>query len=356
MLVRPNGRACDGVGRPAPSAVAPRKAPGFTLIELLVVIGIIAVLIALLVPAVQKVRAAAARAQCVQNMKQIGVALHLYHETYGHFPRGYPRVGGTMLQPEHDENALFYGWMYYILPYVEHTTLYEQGQALDPKSNWLYWAFDESAVAIFTKTATTIVPNFLCPSDLRDFAGGIQASPSWFTHKDSYYGMTSYLGVETKDPLGDLASYVRGERSGLGVFGIATTGTQFFAVNTKISQITDGLSNTLLVGERPPGADNQVGWWAWWELESLLWAIGGPWAYRTTGADGSGTLCPYQAYFSPGDLINYCHGNHFWSFHAGGGNWLLCDGSVRFMSYAAGTTVIPAMASIKGGEEIPPLD
>jgi prepilin-type processing-associated H-X9-DG protein len=66
--------------------------------------------------------------------------------------------------------------------------------------------------------------------------------------------------------------------------------------------------------------------------------------------------CPMPVYFSPGDLSNKCHGNHFWSFHSGGGNWLLCDGSVRFMSYTAGTTVIPDMASIAGGEEIPPLD
>jgi prepilin-type processing-associated H-X9-DG protein len=73
---------------------------------------------------------------------------------------------------------------------------------------------------------------------------------------------------------------------------------------------------------------------------------------RDSNADGTGQPCPDRSYFSPGDLASDCHANHFWSFHSGGGNWLLCDGSVKFMDYSAGKTVIPAMASISGGEVI----
>jgi prepilin-type N-terminal cleavage/methylation domain-containing protein/prepilin-type processing-associated H-X9-DG protein len=345
------------------SRVKSKKEPGFTLIELLVVIGIIAILVALLIPAVQNVRAAAARLQCAQNMKQIGVALHGYHGVYGHFPKAYPRLlGGPSNNPGGwDLDAPPYGWMYYILPFIEQEALYEQGRG---PSLGQFWAFEPDALAIVGKTWGTIVPGFLCPSDPRDFAGGIRGADDWLTPTDGYCAMTSYLGMRARDAFdfetgtGDFET-----GTGLGVFGILPSG----ALNIKIDQITDGTSNTIMAGERPPGvnraadrpgevANNAFGWWADWDSESLLFALGIPFAYPNSKIDGSGTNCPTQAYFSPGDLINCCHGNHYWSFHPGGGNWLMCDGSVHFMAYAAGTTIIPAMATIAGGEEIPPID
>jgi prepilin-type processing-associated H-X9-DG protein len=108
------------------------------------------------------------------------------------------------------------------------------------------------------------------------------------------------------------------------------------------------------VGERPPSPDSGTGWWAYPDLyENTLWAIGVP-SLITDNSEGP--PCPAKSYFSPGDLTDNCHTNHFWSFHTGGGNWLLCDGSVRFMNYSAGTTVIPPMATINGGEDIPTVD
>jgi prepilin-type processing-associated H-X9-DG protein len=85
-----------------------------------------------------------------------------------------------------------------------------------------------------------------------------------------------------------------------------------------------------------------------------MWAINDmPSIWNSQGVEQP---CPAPSFFSPGNLDDYCHVTHYWSFHTGGGNWLLCDGSVRFMTYDAGTTVIPPMASFAGGEIIPPLD
>jgi prepilin-type processing-associated H-X9-DG protein len=71
--------------------------------------------------------------------------------------------------------------------------------------------------------------------------------------------------------------------------------------------------------------------------------------------DGTGEPCP-NGFYGPGDIVNFCHTNHFWSFHTGGGNWLLCDGSVRFIDYSAGGKTVPDMATIAGGELIPVVD
>jgi prepilin-type N-terminal cleavage/methylation domain-containing protein/prepilin-type processing-associated H-X9-DG protein len=299
-----------------------RRAPSaFTLIELLVVIAIIAILSALVVPAVQRVRAAAARAQCVNNMKQLGLALHHYHDTFGALPAGFT-----------SGNA---GWMFKILPYIGQNALYQQGQTTDHVVQWSVQA--------------TIVPTYLCAADPN--AGGL------YEHggkggKDSretyFYAMTSYLGVLGKSPKDPHP--LGGAFNAFG--GVIDEYIRFKPV--KFAHITDGLSTTLLVGERPPSPDRSWGWW-WCEMyHTSLWACGEQAPISDSNNDGTGAPCPARSFFSPGDLVNYCHANHFWSIHAGGGNWLMCDGSVQFMQYSAGTTVIPLMATRNGGEVIPP--
>jgi prepilin-type N-terminal cleavage/methylation domain-containing protein/prepilin-type processing-associated H-X9-DG protein len=292
----------------------------FSLVELLVVIAIIAILIALLISAVQKVRAAAANAECLNKLKQLGLALLNYHDDYKSFPT-----------PKNDMNWNWNGpggggWMYRILPYLEQDALHKLGQSPDQGKAW-----------------ATIVPAFVCPADQRENAGGTWVSPAYT------FALTSYLGV-----VGQRNSLRSQTGDWDGVFGRE--------VGVKVSDITDGTSNTLMVGERPPSGDHLIGPWAsYLGGNNALWAVvenvtdGGNSHFPASNSKllGGGQPCPDPSYFSPGDLTSYCHNNHFWSFHTGGGNWLLCDGSVRFMEYSAGTTVIPPMASINGGEVIP---
>jgi prepilin-type processing-associated H-X9-DG protein len=277
------------------------------------------VLVALIVPVVQRVRATAATVQCANNMRQIGQALHHFHDVNGAFPT--------------KANPLFYGWMYQVLPFMEQDALYEQGRS----DTTPYWS----------KTAQTVVTAYICPSEPRGYAGGVFSDYLDSDKKPVLCAMTTYLGVLGKSPsdplpvtgvFGNVAAYFSGE------------GMQ----RVRIADITDGTSNTLMVGERPPRPDHAIGWWALLDLyDNTLWATGVP---SMVTENPSGAPCPGRSYFSQGDLVDYCHTNHFWSFHAGGANWLLCDGSVRFLEYAAGTTVVPLMATMNGGEELPALD
>ena len=295
----------------------------FTLIELLVVIAIIAILIALLVPAVQKVREAAARTQCINNMKQLALAVQGYHDVFKHFPLHQSPPAGT---PPHQVQHFY--WLFKILPYVEQDNVQKVGQS-------------PTAAAAIPAYATA-VPTFLCPADSRNLvtakstSGGIT------------YAVTSYLGVAGKNTNDIPDSGVIG--------GWQTSGDAINRPKIRMTHITDGTSNTLMIAERPPHATFTWGWWAGNDFDSTIWAvrIAGYQAYTTGAAPGPTGNCPAPHYFSQGDLIDRCHNNHAWSFHSGGGNWAMCDGSVRFFSYSAGTMVIPALASRNLGEVVSP--
>jgi prepilin-type N-terminal cleavage/methylation domain-containing protein/prepilin-type processing-associated H-X9-DG protein len=281
----------------------------FTLIELLVVIAIIAILIALLVPAVQKVREAAARLQCQNNLKQIGLALHNHHDTYKKLPSA-----GTNLN----------SWMYRILPYVEQGNIYKMAQP--PTNN--YNAFSQ------------VIPVYLCPSDGRD----LTSSKYNF---GTIYAVTSYLGVIGK-----------ANADNPNTTGIIGKNSSTPAV--RLTDITDGTSNTVMVGERPPSPELYWGWWAYQNWDNALWAVVTPLLYtkdsaqggQAGGPPGTGKPCPSPAIYSPGNINYYCDANHFWSFHTGGGNWVFGDGSVRFLPYSVGATILPALATRAGGETV----
>jgi len=311
---------------------ASRKRLGFTLIELLVVIAIIAILIGLLVPAVQKVRESAARMQCSNNLKQIALAVHSYHDSYKRLPKTYSGSGNSTL-----------AWTYQILPFIE------QGNVQKTYVNTSTYVASATPMAIYT-----------CPSDYVN-AGKIYTDVSGtLTRK---YALTSYLCNTGRQ----YTDWVPVSSGGLG----GDTGVMHCypaQAGVKLTSITDGTSNTLMVGERPPataasgaitGTFNIDGYWGWWlsdnDYDASMWAMApstgtGSFVPYTTKAGG--TACPSPAIFSPGNPNNRCDLSHWYSLHTGGANFALCDASVRFFTYDAGTSIIPAMATRSGGEVV----
>jgi prepilin-type N-terminal cleavage/methylation domain-containing protein/prepilin-type processing-associated H-X9-DG protein len=304
------------------AVVDSRRRPGFTLIELLVVIAIIAILIGLLLPAVQKVRDAATRAQCQNNMKQQGLAVHGYHDAFKKFP---PAWSSTDLTKQ------YLSWMTYILPYVEQAPL---AHTIKPENLRIRNPWGSSKVVPHVGLGTPL-PLYTCQSDPRGLTV-TQMNLYSSTRKDAV-AFTMYLGNS-------------GTRGG--------TNDGIFYLNSaiKMAHITDGTSNTLLVGERPPSQDLNFGWW-----------------YAGYGFDGKGggdvvmgvretvyvadkaaigkTCASTYVNFQAGNVIEPCDQVHFWSQHSGGANFCLADGSVRFITYEA-NPVMPALATRAGGEVV----
>jgi prepilin-type N-terminal cleavage/methylation domain-containing protein/prepilin-type processing-associated H-X9-DG protein len=307
--------------------IRPRTA--FTLIELLVVIAIIAVLIGLLLSAVQQVRAAAARMSCENNLKQLGLALHHYHDVAGKFPPAHSQDPGTMSvnfgQPRAPDNKYYFSWMTRILPHIEQDNLYQQVK-------WDQWAFPNPNVRGGVPGIGYLngvpIRLYRCPAD--------PISQDRFSLTDNDFGevqyaFTSYLGVNGSNQF-------------------AYDGILYVNSTVRMSEVTDGLSNTLLVGERPPAYDGYAGWWF---AGSGLW----PWFGAIDVVMGSNEQelpdTP-PSYYQPGSVNDpdYKHAWHFWSGHSGGSHFLRADGSVRFLSYSVGRDLVRELATRKGGEVI----
>jgi prepilin-type N-terminal cleavage/methylation domain-containing protein/prepilin-type processing-associated H-X9-DG protein len=241
----------------------PRRRAAFTLIELLVVIAIIAVLIGLLLPAVQKVREAAARAKCENNLKQLGLAMHNYHNANNYFPPAFSKA------PAGGSN---WGWSVWVLPYVEQDNLFNQ---LNPSTNNL-------AVEALTTQPLSV---YVCPSD-----------PAPLLHVYySGYARSDYVVSEQVSDGGSMIS---------------------------ILSVTDGTSNTLMIGERD--MHNQAGaiWPGRDTTSGVASVIGRPTFPIGTPYAGGNTCCASDT---------GCTRYAWSSMHTGGANFAFCDGSVHFL-------------------------
>jgi prepilin-type N-terminal cleavage/methylation domain-containing protein/prepilin-type processing-associated H-X9-DG protein len=303
---------------------------GFTLIELLVVIAVIAILIGLLLPAVQKVREAAARIQCANNLHQLGLAAHNYHDTNRSFPPGVNQAVYTGA-PQYRGYSLFI----YLLPYLEQDNLYRSWDFANPLNNTAGGAGARTAV---------ILPTLLCPSDF------VPTNP--VTSQGRTYAVASYGGN------GGRRSFDPASASTDGIFH--TTGPGSLPVANQgvvgIADVKDGTSNTLLFGERShrdpaydalSGASRKMGEWGWWAASTGRLAAGDV----TMSAAVPINYLVRAGSVGPGSLEEQrvCA---FGSNHAGGANFTLADGSVRFISQAVPLPVLQALATRASGEVV----
>jgi len=305
---------------------------GFTLIELLVVIAIIAILIGLLLPAVQKVRDAAARMKCQNNLKQFGLAMHSFHDTKGFFPPG------GKCQDNQDWGVNKGSWLVWTLPYMEQDALYKKidqegtnpaaGPATDTaNNNAMRWPPSAGAARPLSYAR--------CPSDDTDITSPV-------TNYVGSLGPQCAVGACGYDPH---QKYCHPDTSGLGNWGYTDPNEwynhgnawganeiqgMFNRLGAKITMasVKDGLSNTLMVGESLPSQHDHLIGNAWWD-------------FNGSGASHCSTIVPINYY--SGDAANWCspaqsyrgNWNVSWGFksnHTNGVNFVFGDGSVRFLT------------------------
>ena len=329
------------------------KPRGFTLIELLVVIAIIAILIALLLPAVQQAREAARRSQCKNNLKQLGIAFHNYHETYNAFPFAWS-VGN-------DLNVTVWGIM--LLPMLDQGPLYEQWDSRVPAINEAVAFFPASAAAVQQnlRVIQTVLPVFTCASastmPIDDYTlSGVPGVPTlnWRAARSDYIPATGVRGVYANLAYANFPGGAGGSRDGaLNALGALAGGAGKSV--TRMRDLSDGVTNTILVGERTGGRTIFRGLLA----DPTLTTLGGPTNGGGWGDFLNGEHWPQGALFDgmPGPNGGPCaincnnlRGNSFHSFHSGGIQIVLCDGSARFISENISSFVFASLITRGKGE------
>jgi prepilin-type N-terminal cleavage/methylation domain-containing protein/prepilin-type processing-associated H-X9-DG protein len=335
-----------------------RRSRGFTLIELLVVIAIIAILIGLLLPAVQKVREAAARSKCTNNLKQLGIALQAYHDVYQKFPVG-----------EFNDDNKNWGWGAAVLPYIEQQSIFNNlqtdttyfmiflpGGGLNRANNLSGNNADGNNTAGIVNTtagggmAKSVINTFICPSD------------TWPTQTTSGYGKTNYLGNMGSDVVGpgnwgSWSAPNGGTENG--VLLQSNDNNNTWPVN--IAGITDGTSNTIALGEAAPNINSQI-----YNQNQPnffpIWAGGNP-ANTNMGAQHNYFRCVDANYLPNSNNTTTQSGSSgngtplyldraFQSKHPGGVNFALCDGSVRFIAQTIDGPTYQAAGTRNGGESL----
>lgn len=293
-----------------------RKA--FTLIELLVVIAIIAILIALLLPAVQQAREAARRSTCKNNLKQIGLALHNYHDAHGAFPAGRYSSAGQIYLGHSTQTML--------LPYIDQAPLY----------NSMDVSIGFNAAPNFGAASATVLPAFLCPSNPVtegvNWTGGTNPSHS-DPNNDS--ARTHYVGISDSGT---------GRRGSLSLVVENGNGIIYHNSRTKIRDIIDGTSNTLAFCEIVSTGSGQYSCCAWHAYGDGIGTVNGinaPWRSNPGG--------------TPPLTHDMWNGNAFSgpaSYHEGGCHFAMADGAVRFLSENMSQIVLTGLTTRAGGEVI----
>jgi len=329
-----------------------RHRRGFTLIELLVVIAIIAVLIALLLPAVQAAREAARRAQCVNNLKQIGIAMHNYHDTVGSFPPGIrASVNGT--------------WQMFILPYLEGTPLYNSynmyGSYLlpdgtkNPDGNLRYGGICQLTVTCRRVNTLT------CPSDSTQaiLVAGTTNSITEHNYTINFGNAglfqelsTNYAGAASPTPAG---TYYGG--SWLGA-PFSDSDRSFYPSRQRtynIATILDGTSNTLMASETIQSSDTSFRGYTWWGDASTFETWLAPNSPLPDMLQGyCTTIFPQILTPNPPCANTSSQGPTYAarSRHPGGVNVTFCDGSVKFIKNTIAINIWRALSTSQGGEVI----
>jgi prepilin-type N-terminal cleavage/methylation domain-containing protein/prepilin-type processing-associated H-X9-DG protein len=322
-----------------PQTSLPRR--GFTLIELLVVIAIIAVLIALLLPAVQQAREAARRTQCKNNLKQLGLALHNYHDTFNVL------MGGSLALPNASGAQDYgHGWTWHasLLPYIEQTGFYDAIQGPDGMGHEN--GNEASGRPRWVAESDIVLPMFWCPTQ-PDVSQGPQKliSGTSIGYQTSNYNgnMGTRIGNGGDDCYSGLSTPAQLRTDPWGCMN----GNGIFYINsrTRFGDVIDGLSNTIFISEVPDTGGDVIGPFGAGCDRRAIWSRGGD-------ANPPTEMTEYLIAAEGNDPINGGAEEAAGSWHTGGAQFCMGDGSVRFLSENMNMPTYQGLSTRKGGEVI----